>query len=96
MATHAQEQIGLVPATESFQALEEKVYRTIEMYRTARQARISAEREAQQLREHMILRDAEVETLRRELAVLHRDRDEIRTRVEKMLHQMDSLEEASV
>ncbi len=96
MATHAQEQIGLMPATEGFQALEEKVYRTIELYRGARQARILAEREAQQLREHMILREAEVETLRKELAVLHRDRDEIRTRVEKMLHEMDTLEEAAV
>lgn len=113
MATQAQEQIGLIPATEGFQALEEKVYRTIEMYRTARQARILAEREAQQLREQMVLRDAEVETLRREVAELHhgqaeaetlrqevlqmrRDRDEILVRVEKMLHEMDSLEEAAV
>ena len=94
MATHPQEQIGLMPATEGFQALEEKVYRTIELYRTARQTRIVAEREAQQLRENMILRDAEVAALRKELAVLNRDRDEIRTRVEKMLKEMDSLEEA--
>lgn len=71
MATQAQEQIGLIPATQRFQSLEEKVLRTIEMYRTARQARMQAEREAQQLREHLILRDAEVETLRKEVAQLH-------------------------
>ena len=95
MATQAQEaqqsQIGLIPS-DGFQALEEKVFRTIEMYRTARQARILAEREAQQLRELMVLRDAEVESLRTELASLHGERELVRGRVEKMLREMDSLE----
>ena len=95
MATQAQEQqIGLMPASDGFLALEEKVFRTIEMYKTARQARLQAEREAQQLREQMILRDAEVESLRRDLSNLHQERNQVRIRVEKMLQQMDTLEES--
>jgi len=42
----AQEQ---VPA-DHFQALEEKVYRTIELYKSARQAQAAAERDAQRAR----------------------------------------------
>ena len=97
MATQVQEQqIGLMPASDGFLALEEKVFRTIEMYKTARQARLQAEREAQQLREQMILRDAEVESLRRDLSNLHQERDQVRSRVEKMLQQMDTLEESTL
>ena len=79
-----------VPA-EDFEALEEKVYRTIELYKAAREARATAERAAKRLREQLEEREEENESLRRELVQLRKDREDIRTRVEKMLGQMDSL-----
>ena len=79
-----------VPA-EDFQALEEKVYRTIELYKAAKEARAHAERDAKRLREQLEEREEQNETMRRELVQLRKDREDIRSRVEKMLSQMDSL-----
>ncbi len=79
-----------VPA-EDFQALEEKVYRTIELYKAAKEARATAERDAKRLREQLEEREEENETMRRELIQLRKDREDIRGRVEKMLNQMDSV-----
>jgi predicted nucleic acid-binding Zn-ribbon protein len=83
-----------VPA-EDFQALEEKVYRTIELYKAAKEARVVAERDAKRVREQLEEREEQNETLRRELVQLRRDREEIRGRVEKMLSQMEGLEQAA-
>jgi septal ring factor EnvC (AmiA/AmiB activator) len=79
-----------VPA-EDFEALEEKVYRTIELYKAAKEARATAERDAKRLREQLEEREEENETMRRQLIQLRKDREDIRGRVEKMLGQMDSL-----
>ena len=46
MALNAVEQLTEHVAADEFQTLEEKVYRTIEMYKSARQAQASAERDA--------------------------------------------------
>jgi predicted nucleic acid-binding Zn-ribbon protein len=79
-----------VPA-EDFQALEEKVYRTIELYKAAKEARATAERDAKRLREQLEEREEENERMRRELVQMRKDREDIRGRVEKMLSQMDTL-----
>ncbi len=86
----AEELSAQVPA-EDFQALEDKVYRTIELYKAAKEARSTAERDAKRLREQLEEREEENEAMRRELVQLRKDREDIRGRVEKMLSQMDSL-----
>jgi predicted nucleic acid-binding Zn-ribbon protein len=88
----ADEVSAQVPA-DDFHALEQKVYRTIEMYKAAREARAASERDAQRLREQLEEREEEVEGLRREMVQLRREREEIRGRVEKMLQQIDTLAE---
>lgn len=80
---------------DDFQALEEKIYRTIEMYKAARQAQASAEREAQRLRQQLEDREEELVRLRRDAVQLKKEREDIRGRVEKMLTQIESLAEAS-
>lgn len=87
------EEVSAQVPSDDFQGLEQKVYRTIEMYKTAREARAAAERDAQRLREQLEEREEEVEGLRREMVQLKREREEIRGRVEKMLQQIDSLAE---
>jgi chromosome segregation ATPase len=74
-----------------FQALEKKVLRTIELLKSAREAQANAERDANRLREQLTEREEEVETVRSELISLRKEREEVRTRVEKMLTQIDSL-----
>ena len=86
----AEEVSAQVPA-DDFQALEEKVYRTIELYKSARDARSAAERDTRRLREQLEEREEEVETMRKEMIQLRKEREEIRGRVEKMLQQIDSI-----
>jgi len=95
MASNAVEPVADQVPADDFQALEEKIYRTIEMYKAARQAQASAERDAQRLRQQMEDREEEVVRLRRETVQLKKEREDIRGRVEKMLAQIESLAEAS-
>jgi len=95
MASNAVEPLPDQVPGDDFQALEEKIYRTIEMYKSARQAQASAEREAQRLRQQLEDREEELVKLRRDAVQLKKEREDIRGRVEKMLTQIESLAEAS-
>jgi chromosome segregation ATPase len=88
----AEEVSAQVPA-DDFQVLEQKVYRTIELYKAAQEARSIAERDVKRLREQLEEREEELETLRREMVQLRREREEVRGRVEKMLQQIETLAE---
>ncbi len=98
MASNAVEQVeqpvDQSPA-DNFQGLEDKIYRTIEMYKTARQAQLHAESEAQRLRKQVDDRDEELARLRRETVQLRKEREDVRGRVEKMLEQIESIAQAS-
>ena len=91
MSAKGIEEVSAQVPAEDFQALEEKVYRTIELYKAAKEARATAERDAKRLREQLEEREEENERMRRELVQLRKDREDIRGRVEKMLSQMDNL-----
>ncbi|MBV8050765.1 MAG: hypothetical protein JOZ80_06220 [Acidobacteriaceae bacterium] len=78
---------------DDFRMLEDKVYRMIESFKTAQQARSVAERDVKRLREQLQERDDELDSLRREMVQLRRDREQVRDRVEKMLQQIDHLAE---
>ncbi len=93
MVLKAVEEVSAEVPADEFQALEEKVYRTIELYKAAREAKTSAERDVQRLRQQLEEREEEVETLRREAVQLRKDREEVRGRVEKMLRQIDTIGE---
>jgi len=95
MAANAVEHVAEQVPGDNFQALEEKVYRTIEMFKSARQAQANAERDVQRLRHQMEEREEELVRLRREAVQLKKEREDIRGRVEKMLAQIESLAEAS-
>jgi predicted nucleic acid-binding Zn-ribbon protein len=91
MSVRAVEEVSAQVPADDFQALEEKVYRTIELYKTARDARAAAERDVQRLREQIEEREEEVESLKKEMISLRREREEVRSRVEKMLRQIDAV-----
>ena len=95
MGSNAIEQVAEQVPADDFQALEDKIYRTIELYKAARQAQAAAERDAQRSRQQMQDREDELVTLRRETVRLKKEREEIRGRVEKMLQQIESIAEAS-
>ena len=93
MSSKTEEEVTKQVPADDFHALEEKIYRTIEMYKTARQGQLTAEKEVAKLKRHADERDAELIALRREAVQLRKDRDEVRGRVEKMLGQIEALAE---
>ncbi len=83
--------VEVAPTTADFKSLEEKILRTIELLKSAREAKAVAERDATRLRKELNDREEELDTGRQELVALRREREEVRTRVEKMLGQIESL-----
>ncbi len=81
-------------ATGEFQSLEEKIYRTIELLKNAREAKAHAERDANRLRTQLEERVEETEQMRGELITLRKEREEVRSRVEKLLKQIDAIASA--
>src|SRR5260370_592171 len=79
------------PAGEDFPALEEKIYKAIELLKSARAAKAAAERDANRVRTQLEECEEELETLRASVVSVRKEREEVRGRVEKMLKQIDSL-----
>ena len=65
MSVKTVEEVSAEVPAEDFQVLEEKVYRTIELYKAAKEARSTAERDAKRLREQLEEREEENEAMRR-------------------------------
>ncbi len=78
-------------STADFKSLEEKILRTIELLKSARESKAAAERDVNRLREQLNEREEEFDTMRHELVSLRKEREEVRTRVEKMLDQIEAL-----
>ena len=78
-------------SSDDFQSLEQKVYQTIDLLKSAREARALAERDLGRVRTQLEEREEELDTMRREIVALRREREEVRTRVEKMLQQIEAL-----
>jgi peptidoglycan hydrolase CwlO-like protein len=93
MAVNAVEEVAAQVPADDFQALEDRVYRTIELYKAARQAQAAAERDVQRLRQQVEEREEQLDTLRREAVQLRKEREEIRGRIEKMLARIESIAE---
>jgi chromosome segregation ATPase len=78
-------------SSDDFHSLEEKIYRTIELLKAAREAKAAAERDAARVREQLELREDEIQSMRNEMIGLRKEREEVRGRVENMLRQIDEL-----
>jgi len=84
-------EVATVSSNADFQSLEEKILRTIELLKVERAAKATAERASARLREQLTEREEELDSVRGELVALRKEREEVRTRVEKMLGQIESL-----
>jgi len=91
MSARALPELESAVSADQFHALEEKVYKTIELLKSAREAKAIAERDVTRLREQLEDREEEVDTLRQQMVALRREREEVRGRVEKMLKQIEAI-----
>ena len=78
-------------SADEFQALEQKVLRAVEIVKREREARAAAEAEVASLREQLAAVQSNTRAVETELNTLNKERDAVRLRVEKMLQQMDDL-----
>ena len=85
MASKVESQLAFEGSSSSFQALEEKIFRAIEMLKAARVEKAAAEQELAAVRELMESQSAEVEALRNQVQGFEEERAQVRERVEKLL-----------
>jgi chromosome segregation ATPase len=78
-------------SADEFQALEQKVLRAVEIVKREREARAALEAEVVSLREELASYKSNSRAIETELTTLNKERDAVRLRVEKMLHQIDEL-----
>jgi len=76
---------------DEFQALEQRVLRAVEIVKREREARAAAEAEVASLKEQLATQTTLSSDAHSVLKALEQEREEVRTRVEKMLSQMDEL-----
>ena len=76
---------------DEFQALEQRIMRTVELIRSEREARSSAETELAAMKELLDIASAENTALSADLAALKKERGQVKDRVDAMLKQLDDL-----
>ncbi|HEV2274398.1 MAG TPA: hypothetical protein VGR96_09545 [Acidobacteriaceae bacterium] len=74
-----------------FQALEERVVRAVELLKTEREFRLSAEQQVAELSHRAEEQTAHLARLEDELSGLRKERDAVRQRVERLLKQLDEV-----
>ena len=78
-------------SVDEFQALEQKVLRAVEIVKQEREARAKAEAEIAGLKEQLEFQTLVAQEAQTAVTTLTKDRETVKQRVEKMLHQMDEL-----
>ena len=91
MASMAEGQLAFESSASDFHSLEEKIYRTIELLKTARAQKAAVEQELATMRDMLDAQAAETEANRNQLQALQQERSEVRTRVEKLLGDVDAI-----
>lgn len=84
--------LALTVSADDFSALEDRIVRAVEVVKREKQARIAAEERAQKAESELRLVTPRIEALEREIDVLKNERDHVRTRVERLLTQLDALQ----
>jgi chromosome segregation ATPase len=93
MSTLAEQPPEMTMAADDFQALEERVLRTVELLKGERELRISVEQHAERLSHSLEEQTAQVARLEEQLSALHKEREGVRHRVERLLKQIDEVGE---
>jgi uncharacterized protein (DUF3084 family) len=87
----AEDQLAFEGSNSDFHSLEQKIYRTIELLKTARSQKAAAEQEIVTMKEMLDAQAAETEAVRKELQAMKQERTEVRSRVEKLLGDVDAI-----
>lgn len=76
---------------DQFERLEEKLLKAIELFKRTQEEKRALEQEVEKLRGETREHAQGVSAMERELIALRREREEVRSRVEKLLERFDAL-----
>jgi septal ring factor EnvC (AmiA/AmiB activator) len=93
MSTLAEHPPEISMAADDFQALEERILRTVELLKGEREHRVSIEQHASRLNQRIEEQAQQVAHLEEQLSSLHKERESVRGRIERLLKQIDELGE---
>ena len=93
MSTVAEHPPEIAMTTDDFQALEERVLRTVELLKGERELRQSVEQHASGLSHRLEEQNSQLAQLQEQLAGLQKERDAVRVRIERLLKHIDELGE---
>jgi uncharacterized protein involved in exopolysaccharide biosynthesis len=93
MSTLALHDAELPIAADDFNALEQRVLRTVELVKAERQARATAEQNATTLQQLLDEQSTELSRTQDHVQTLEKERETVRQRVERLLKQLDEITE---
>lgn len=83
---------ALTVSMNDFAGLEERVLRAVALVKQERQARAAVEERAERAEAALREQATNAEQMQAELSALRAERDQVKTRVERLLEQLDALE----
>ena len=91
MASVAEHPPEIMMAGDDFQALEERVLRTVELLKGEREMRASIEQHVAHLTQRVEEQNAHMAQLEEQLSGLNNERDAVRGRIERLLKHIDEI-----
>lgn len=91
MSTAVLKDAELPIAADDFNALEQRVLRTVELLKKEREARATAEQNANTLQQLLDEQSAQLTKTQEQVRTLEQEREAVRQRVERLLNQLDEI-----
>jgi chromosome segregation ATPase len=91
MSTFVLTEPELPMGIDDFEALEQRVLRTVGLLKAEREARADADLKTTELQRALEARNSDLLRAEEELAAFKKERDEVRGRVERLLRQLDAI-----
>lgn len=91
MSTFAFQATEATVGADDFAALEQRILRTVDLLKAERSARIAAEDLVAELQQKLDAQTAEAQDVAAEIEAYKGERDLVRTRIERLLRQLDEL-----
>jgi chromosome segregation ATPase len=91
MSTLALNDAELNVTADDFNALEQRVLRTVELLKKEREARATAEQNATTLQQLLDEQSAQLTKVQEQVKAFEQERETVRQRVERLLNQLDEI-----
>jgi chromosome segregation ATPase len=91
MSTFAFQETETAVVADDFAALEQRILRAVDLLKTERSARIAAEEKVTELQEKLDAHTSDSQRIESEIESYKSERAQVRTRIERLLRQLDEL-----